>query len=140
MHPRHRLIKYLGSKRTLIPVLGDIAQAVEAKTALDLFTGTTRVAQELKRRGIEVTAVDLATYSEVLARCYIEADSTYVDKQGLVDALAELMALPGRPGYFTRTFCEKAWYFQPENGARVDAMRDHLQDNSSGSALFPLLL
>jgi adenine-specific DNA-methyltransferase len=134
------LIKYIGSKRTLIPVLGDIAQAVEAKTAVDLFTGTTRVAQEFKRRGIEVTAADIATYSEVLAKCYVEADSTEVDKQGLLAALEELMALPPSPGYFTKTFCEQSRYFQPKNGARVDAMRDHLEARYSGSPLFPILL
>ena len=48
---RTRMIKYIGSKRRLVPVLGDLAAAVGARTALDLFTGTTRVAQEFKRRG-----------------------------------------------------------------------------------------
>jgi adenine-specific DNA-methyltransferase len=134
------LIKYIGSKRTLIPVLGGIAQAVEAGTAVDLFTGTTRVAQEFKRRGVTVTAADVATYSEILAQCYVVTDSTEVDKQGLADALAELSALPGKPGYFTQTFCEDAWYFQPKNGARVDAMRDHLEAEYKNSPLFPLLL
>ena len=57
------MIKYLGSKRLLVPVLGEIADAVGAGTAVDLFTGTTRVAQEFKRRGIEVTATDSASYS-----------------------------------------------------------------------------
>ena len=44
------MIKYLGSKRTLVPVLSEIATSVGARTAVDLFTGTTRVAQELKRQ------------------------------------------------------------------------------------------
>src|SRR4051794_7600835 len=56
----HLVIKYLGSKRLLVPVLGEVARAVQARTAVDLFTGTTRVAQEFKSRGIEVTATDLA--------------------------------------------------------------------------------
>src|SRR6185437_3369316 len=43
------VIKYLGSKRVLVPVLGQIMSAVGASTAVDLFTGTTRVAQEFKR-------------------------------------------------------------------------------------------
>ena len=65
------MIKYLGSKRRLVPVLGELFTASRSRTALDLFTGTTRVAQELKRRGGYVTAVDTARYSEVFARCYI---------------------------------------------------------------------
>ena len=43
------MIKYLGSKRRLVPVLSQIAASCNAQTALDLFTGTTRVAQEFKR-------------------------------------------------------------------------------------------
>ncbi len=65
------MIKYLGSKRTLVPVLGDMAVATGAREAVDLFTGTTRVAQELKRRGLTVTATDIATYSGVMSDCYI---------------------------------------------------------------------
>ena len=69
------MIKYIGSKRRLVPVLGELAAALDAKRALDLFTGTTRVAQELKRRGMDVTAVDSARYAEVFARCYVEIDA-----------------------------------------------------------------
>ena len=53
------MIKYLGSKRVLVPVLGEIFAASRARTALDLFTGTTRVAQEMCRRGLRTTAVDI---------------------------------------------------------------------------------
>ena len=77
------MIKYLGSKRVLVPVLGEIAEAVEARTAVDLFTGTTRVAQEFKRRGVEVTATDLASYSEVLSDCYVATDAAAVDRAAL---------------------------------------------------------
>ena len=134
------MIKYLGSKRTLVPLLGDIAERVGARTAVDLFTGTTRVAQEFKRRGIEVTATDLATYSQVLSDCYIATDAATVDPQDLDNELKRLAALPGEPGYFTRTFCEESRFFQPKNGARVDAIRNALEAEHRGSALFPILL
>ena len=39
------VIEYLGSKRRLVPVLGEIFTASGAEKALDLFTGATRVAQ-----------------------------------------------------------------------------------------------
>jgi adenine-specific DNA-methyltransferase len=134
------VIKYLGSKRTLVPLLGDIAERVGARTAVDLFTGTTRVAQEFKRRGIEVTATDLATYSQVLSDCYIATDAATVDLQDLDNELKRLAALPGEPGYFTRTFCEESRFFQPKNGARIDAIRNALEADHRGSALFPILL
>lgn len=135
------MIKYLGSKRTLVPVLGDLAVAAGARTALDLFTGTTRVAQELKVRGLAVTASDLATYSAVLSDCYVATDATTVDGAALDTALAKLDALPGEPGYFTETFCERARFFQPRNGARVDAIRDAIEvDHPPGDPLRPVLL
>ena len=134
------MIKYLGSKRTLVPVLADLAVATGARTAVDLFTGTTRVAQELKRRGVAVTAADVATYSGVLADCYIATDAEAVDELELDDALTRLDALPGRPGYFTETFCVQSRFFQPKNGARVDAIRDAIETEYRDSPLFPVLL
>ncbi|WP_051208754.1 DNA adenine methylase [Propionicicella superfundia] len=133
------MIKYLGSKRALVPVLGAIATAVGARTAVDLFTGTTRVAQEFKRRGLYTTAADLATYSAVLSDCYIATDAAGVDMEELDDALGELDALPGRRGYVTATFCEQARFFQPKNGARIDAIRDAVE-RWRDTALYPILL
>jgi adenine-specific DNA-methyltransferase len=134
------VIKYLGSKRLLVPVLGEIARAVGARTAVDLFTGTTRVAQEFKSRGIEVTATDLASYSEVLSDCFIATDATRVDRTALAAELARLNGLPGEPGYVTRTFCEEARFFQPHNGARIDAVRKAIERDHPDGWMRPILL
>jgi adenine-specific DNA-methyltransferase len=139
------VIKYLGSKRVLVPVLGGIAAAAEASTAVDLFTGTTRVAQEFKRRGIDVTATDVASYSEVLSDCYIATDAASVDVDAVRCEIERLNALPGEPGYVTRTFCEESRYFQPRNGARIDAIRaaidrDHAKGPVRAILLTALLL
>lgn len=122
------MIKYLGSKRRLVPRIVALAQAIPgARSALDLFTGTTRVAQGLKRAGFHVTANDLASYSEVLAQAYIAADARQLRLDALAAMLDELNALPGVRGYFTRTFCEDARYVQPANGMRVDAIRARIE-------------
>ncbi|HEX5616034.1 MAG TPA: DNA adenine methylase [Acidimicrobiia bacterium] len=134
------MIKYLGSKRRLVPVIGALFAASGARTALDLFTGTTRVAQELKRRGAHVTAVDLARYSEVFARCYIETDGHAIDASELEAAIAVLDALPGEPGYVTETFCRASRFFQPHNGERIDAIRDAIERGYRGSPWYPILL
>jgi adenine-specific DNA-methyltransferase len=134
------MIKYLGSKRRLVPVLSQIAASCNARTALDLFTGTTRVAQAFKQLGLHVTAVDTARYAEVFARCYIEMDRDAVDPGLLADELARLDDLSARPGYVTETFCEQARYFTPDNGARIDAIRDAIAASHTGSALEPILL
>jgi len=135
------VLKYIGSKRRLVPVLGELCERAGARTALDLFTGTTRVAQEFKRRGAYVTAVDTARYSEVLAQCYVVTDADAVDHEGLQHALTRLAALPGTDGYVTRTFCRDARYFHPDNGRRIDAIRDGIDAaHPAGDPLRPLLL
>lgn len=134
------MIKYLGSKRALVGVLGSLASASGATTAVDLFTGTTRVAQEFKRRGLATTAVDTASYAEVFARCFIATDADAVDPAEVADALARLAALPARRGYVTEVFCERARYFHPENGMRIDAIRDGIDDLYGDHPLRPVLL
>ena len=134
------MIKYLGSKRALVGVLGTICARSGAATALDLFTGTTRVAQEFCRRGAFVTAVDTASYAQVLAECYVVADAATVDRDEVVEALARLAARPGRRGYVTEVFAEQARFFHPENARRIDAIREGIDELYGGSALRPILL
>ena len=134
------MIKYLGSKRALMPVLESLISASEAKTGLDLFTGTTRVASAMKRMGIFTTAVDTASYSEVFGKTAIELDRSTVDLKELDGAILELNALAGVAGYFTEVFCEKARFFQPSNGRRIDAIRSKIESDFKGSWMyFPLL-
>ena len=134
------MIKYLGSKRRLIPVLTRLCETAEARTALDLFTGTTRVAQAFKLTGARVTAVDTARYSDVFGRTYVSTDAREVDLAALTAAIDDLNARPGVPGYFTETFCERSRFFQPFNGARVDAIRDAIEREHAGSPYHPILL
>ncbi len=134
------MIKYLGSKRALLPTLERIFAASGAQSGLDLFTGTTRVAMTMKQLGMHVTAVDTASYSEVLAKTYIELDASTRDLTELSSAIENLNAVPGRKGYFTTTFCEQARFFHPKNGQRVDAIREAIEIDYKGSWLyFPLL-
>ncbi len=136
------MIKYLGSKRRLVPALTVLAEASGARTGLDLFCGTTRVAQAWKRLGIAMTAVDSARYAHVLARCYVatDPDATPALVTELDAAVDRLDGLAGVPGYVTATFCEQARYFRPENGARIDAIRDRIEREYAGTDLWPLLL
>ncbi|MET0627758.1 MAG: DNA adenine methylase [Acidimicrobiia bacterium] len=134
------MIKYLGSKRRLVPVLARICDAAGARTALDLFTGTTRVAQTFKQCGAIVTAVDTARYAEVFAQCYVATDAMTVDKDALHDALDALRAVKPEPGYFTDTFCVQSRYLQPHNGEKIDAMRAVIARDHAGTWLEPILL
>jgi adenine-specific DNA-methyltransferase len=134
------VIKYLGSKRRLVPVLGELLERSGADHALDLFTGTTRVAREWKRRGAHVTAVDSARYSAVLAECYIATDAATLDLDGLSRALQALDALEGVDGYVTETFSRRARFFQEHNARRIDAIRDAIERDYGDHPWRPVLL
>jgi adenine-specific DNA-methyltransferase len=134
------LIKYLGSKRLLVPrILAAIGAFPGARSVLDLFSGTSRVGHALKRAGYDVIANDHNAYAHVLARCYVQADADRV----LADArtlLRELSALPGRAGWFTETFCVRSRFFQPRNGERIEAIREAIAARSLAPDLEAVLL
>ncbi len=136
------MIKYLGSKRRLVPALTEMALASGAETALDLFTGTTRVAQALKRLGIHTTAVDSSRAAHVLAQCYVATDPETSPSflSEVAAAVEQLNRLDGRPGYVTDTFCRSSRFFRPENGARIDAIRDAIEAGYAGTPLWPVLM
>lgn len=117
------MIKYIGSKRVIAPVLERLARRLPIASAADLFAGTTRAGQAFRRAGCRVVSNDVATYSEALGQAYIAAGGD-LDRERLRALLRRLGSLPGRPGYVTRTFCTDARYFSPANGARIDAVRD----------------
>lgn len=118
------MIKYIGSKRKLLPlIVRTVRTFPEVRTVADLFSGTARVGHALKRAGYRVLVNDYNAYAHALATCYVQADREDVIKEA--EALVEeLNRLPGRPGYFTETFCERSRFFRPKNGERVDAVRE----------------
>ncbi len=134
------MIKYLGSKRTLTGHIASIVEGIgAARTVLDLFSGTSRVGHALKQRGYRVVANDHNAYAHTLARCYVQADREEVlhDAERLI---AELRSVAPKAGYFTETFCVRSRFFQPKNGARVDAMRDAIARKSLDPELEAVLL
>ena len=119
------MIKYIGSKRTLVPVIREVIQEVagEGCTVADLFSGTSRVGHALKAAGCRVLANDHNAYAATLARCYVQADAEEV-RADAVRLVAEFNRLPGAAGYVTETFCRRSRFFQPKNGERIDAIRE----------------
>ncbi|CAN5145028.1 DNA adenine methylase [soil metagenome] len=121
------MIKYLGSKRALLdPIRTAVASALpNGGSVCDLFSGSARVGHALKRTGLQVWSNDHNTYAHTLATAYVQADrETWHDRAAAV--IAELSAVRPQDGWFTRAFCEDARYFHPDNGARIDAMRERI--------------
>jgi len=134
------VIKYIGSKRKLLSVILRAVQAVpDARTVLDVFSGTSRVGHALKGLGYRVLANDHNAYAHALATCYVQADREDVlDDAGRL--VREFNGLPGAPGYFTETFCVRSRYIQPKNGERIDAVRDAIEHGGLGPELKAVML
>ena len=95
------------------------------RTACDLFAGTTRVGQALRRAGLAVHSNDLATYSEALGQAYVAADDEST-ASGSARCSRTCRRCPAAAATSRETFCERARFFQPHNGMRVDAIRDEI--------------
>lgn len=120
------MIKYIGSKRTLVPKIVSIVRSIpDVETAIDLFSGTSRVGHALKSTGIYVSSNDHNAYAHALAKCYVEADAETA-LPVVQRLIRELSMVRPAPGYFTETFCEQSRYFHPKNGAKIDAIRERI--------------
>ncbi|MSQ03294.1 MAG: DNA methyltransferase [Myxococcales bacterium] len=134
------MIKYLGSKRLLVPLILDTVGGLpDVRSVTDLFSGTSRVGHALKRAGYRVLANDHNAYAATLARCYVQTDREDVlgDAERLI---RELNGLPGAAGYFTDTFCVRSRFVQPHNGERVDAIREAIACKGLPTELEAVLL
>lgn len=125
-------VKYIGSKRALV---GSILKSVESlapKTVLDVFTGTTRVAQAFRKDGWSVVSSDLSWASETYAALFLQ--TTDEDIPLLESLVKELNAVEGVDDWITKTYCDvqtetgglvRMW--KPKNGRKADAIRNTIQ-------------
>lgn len=121
------MIKYLGSKRQLIPwIIATIRENFpDAKSALDLFSGTSRVGFALKQNGFLVHSNDHNLFAYHLANCYVATNKEDLPSD-FPEIITHLNNLKGQPGFFTENYCIKARFFHPSNGEKIDAIRDEI--------------
>lgn len=132
-------IKYIGSKDKLLEELMKIFNGLTSvnKTVIDVFTGTTRVAQALKQNGYEVLTSDLSDYSEVFSDTYIASNNL----NHLIPVINNLNNVIPSSGWITNNYCDVKSIFgdknikndglvrfwQPKNGMKADAIRDEIE-------------
>lgn len=123
-------IKYAGSKLKIIPYILESVKDLEIKTALDGFSGSTRVSQALAQAGYDVTSNDLSYWSEVCAKCFLLHNKDKLFYQKILD---ELNSLKGYDGWFTANYggedvMETKMPFQKKNTRKLDAIRDRIEE------------
>lgn len=103
---------------------------------IDVFTGTTRVAQAFRSKGWRTTTSDLSWAAEAYAHAFVIRTATSTTR--IPELLQELSELPGTPDWITNTYCDvhgtensivRVW--KPENGAKADAIRNQIAEWAS---------
>ena len=127
--PRTEGIKYAGSKLKLLPhILNLSSKLSEVNTVLDGFSGSTRVSQAFAQLGYQVTANDIAVWSEVFAICYLQSKK---DDAFYQDILDHLNNLKGYDGWYTERYggesVDGKRPFQAKNTRKLDAIRDEIE-------------
>ena len=130
-----RGVKYIGSKAALVDEIYKFVDEYlpegTTKTLIDVFTGTTRVAQAFRSKGWEVTTSDLSWASEAYANAFVLR--TAESGSRIPGLITKLSALAGNPGWITTNYCDvvsatggvvKMW--KPANGQKADAIRDQI--------------
>ncbi len=84
--------------------------------------------------------MDSGTYAYVIAETYVGTDAARIDAAEVSDAVGYLNSLEGERGYVTEVFCERARFFHPDNGRRIDAIRHAIERRWASTSLHPVLL
>lgn len=127
--PQTEGIKYVGSKLKILPHIIQIINGLKIRTALDAFSGTTRVAQAFSQLGFDTSANDIAEYSEIFGHCYLLSIKPNEFYQKFID---ELNSLKGTFGWFSQHYGGENEAgkrpFQLKNTMKLDAIRDKIDE------------
>ena len=74
-------LRYMGSKKRLLPWIYQVLDTLDFQTALDPLSGTGCVAYLMKSMGRQVVASDFLNFSSLIARATVENSSRHLDRQ-----------------------------------------------------------
>ena len=129
-------IRYLGSKNKILPLITEVINGLDRddNKVIDVFTGTTRVAQALKQEGYDVVTSDLSWASVVYSEAFICNNGDVSHLQQYID---QLNLVTPKADWLTNHYCDvaakadstvniKVW--TPKNGAKADAIREEIEN------------
>ena len=125
-------VQYLGSKTKIVDYITSIMKREKVSTAIDVFTGTTRVAQALKKTGIQVVTSDLAEASSIYSSAFIGQSSTshlqpHIDKMNNLEGYKGWISENYSGGDDYKSPKGDGRYIYPPNSYKADAARDYIE-------------
>jgi len=147
-------MKYIGNKTRLLGFIDEVIlkeKLPKKGTFIDIFTGTTSVAEHFKKKNYKIISNDFMTYSYIYQRAFIKNNnypkfSNLIKKEKRINKVDALFKNPddnlicvldflnsrkGKKGYFYNNFAPggkfKRKYFSDINAQKVDEVRDVVQ-------------
>jgi DNA adenine methylase/adenine-specific DNA-methyltransferase len=80
---RYPELRYMGSKKRLLPWIHEVLTGLDFETALDPFSGTGCVAYMMKAMGRRVIASDFLNFSTTIARATVENNHQHLDGKAI---------------------------------------------------------
>lgn len=146
-------MKYIGNKQRLLDFIDSVIKKERLSkkgTLLDIFTGTTNVAQHYKKKGYRIITNDNMTYSYVFQQAYIKTNQ-YPKFDNLLQSkyfgfknpaslngkdkplkivIDFLNKLPGKKGFIFKYYAPGGesgrQFFSNENAIRIDSTRGQI--------------
>jgi adenine-specific DNA-methyltransferase len=131
-------LRYMGSKKKLLPWIHQVLQTIDFDSALDAFSGTACVSYLLKASGHRVISSDFLNFPSVVARATIENNRVHVDGP----TLKRLLKRKGSAEKFIQTTFSGVFYspddlrFLDQVSANIRALDNPLEKAVAFSALF----
>lgn len=147
-------MKYIGNKTRLLDFIDEVILKEKLPTKgtfIDIFTGTTSVAEHFKKKNYRIISNDFMTYSYVYQRAFILNNyypefSNLIKKEKRIKKIKNLFESPddnltailnflnsrkGKKGYFFNNFAPngkyKRKYFSDINAQKIDEARDFVE-------------
>ena len=135
-------INYIGSKYSLLNFIEEnIILSVgnlSNKIFCDLFAGTNIVASNFKDKVKQVISNDIEYYSYVIAKKYLSNKNIDCSKE--IEILNSLDGIEGNIfHYYSENGSSKRLYFSEENGKKIDAIRQKIEEWKNKDCYYYLL-
>lgn len=123
------MITYIGNKRKLIDVIEGVVKRLNPKSCADAFVGSGVVARMLLTHCEQLHVNDLEKYCEVLSKCFL-VSPPWPDHEDIDRHIDAMNTCPDKNGFITEMYAsEERSFYTPENGRRIDGMRQYIEDN-----------
>lgn len=125
-------MNYIGSKYKLSNFIKskveDVVGEINDKVFCDLFAGTAAIGRAFKTESKKIIANDIEFYSYILNQNYI-GNHKKLKYQSYIDVLNNTQ---GIEGFIYKNYClggsRERQYFSDENGKKIDAVRQKIED------------